>query len=102
MCFLSRDVAGAFQFSLHSLKGFALGRHQDPRSGHGQAHWWIRQPEFRGGGGFWGRLHELGGLTVLLEGADGRGPGSLNAGSGVVHHGLGGRGTGARASRTRG
>lgn len=89
-------------FPLHSLKGFALRWHQDPHGGHGQAHRWIRQPEFGGGGRFWGGLQELRGLTVLLEGADGRGPGSLATWSGAVHHGLGGRGTGARAARARG
>lgn len=91
-----------FFFTLHSLKGFALRWHQDPYGGHGQAHRWIRHPEFGGGGRFWGGLQELWGLSVLLEGADGWGPGSLATGSGAVYHGLGGRGTGARAAWARG
>lgn len=99
MCFLSRDVAGSFFFvPLHSLKGFALRRHQDPCSGDSETHRWVRQPEFGGSRRFWRGLQELRGLPVLLEGADGRGSGSLAAGSGVVHHGLSGRGTGARAA----
>lgn len=89
-------------FPLHSLKGFALRRHQDPRGGHGQAHRWVRQPELGGGERFWGGLKELRGLSVLLEGADGWGPGPLATRSGAVDHGLGGRGPGARAARARG
>lgn len=93
---------------LHSLKGLGLGGdHEGGRCGprHVPGGVFGSNRGLRGFGGHHGgvgrrRLREAGGLSVLLEGCYGRRAGAGPALGAVVHHGLGGGGTRARAART--
>lgn len=94
---------------LHSLKGLGLGRdHEGGRCGPRQVPGVVFGSNrglcafgghHRGVG--WRGLREAGGLSVFLERCHGRRAGAGPALSAVVHHGLGGGGTGARAARAR-
>lgn len=93
---------------LHSLKGLGLGGHHEGR-GCGPRH--VPGVEFgsdrglRGLGGHhcsvgWWGLGEAWRLSVFLESRHSGWAGAVTTLGAVVHHGLSGGGTGARAART--
>lgn len=93
---------------LHSLKGLGLGRDHEGW-GCGPRH--IPGVEFRGGRGLgglgghhcsvgWRGLGKAGRLSIFLESRYSRWAGAVTTLGAVVHHGLGGGGTGARAAGT--